>query len=151
MAVVGGAAGAAALYVWDDLLLAAPLVAVASVWGPLLTWIVFSIGYALASFALSLAAVSVFDRVGTGRPGKMARWLQAQTEGRRGRWGRRLISGGQIVGFVLASFLLGGIVTTWLTRILRPDRPAVPTALASSAIFGLTFCAQYAGIAALVL
>ncbi|GEM_PF-2340078 len=151
LAVVASAALAAALYVWDDLLLAAPIVALASVWGALTAWAVFATVYGAVSFVLALWAVRAYDRLSGGEPGRLARWLSAQSDGRRGQWGRRLVTGGQAIGFVLASFLLGGIVTTWLTRVLRPDRPPVLTAAASCAIFGVTFAAQYAGIAALVL
>lgn len=151
LAVVASAAVAAALYVWDDLLLAAPIVALASFWGPLATWILFATLYAVASFVLALWAVRAYDSLTDGEPSRLARWLATQSEGRRGHWGRRLVNGGQAIGFVVASFLLGGIVTTWLTRVVRPDRPVLPTAAASCAIFGVTFAGQYAGIAALVL
>ena len=151
LALVAAAAGVAALYVWDDLLLAAPIVAAASVWGAVSAWIIFSILYAGGSLAFSLMAVRAYDRYRSGEPSRMAGWLQSQTEGRRGGWGKRLVGGGQMVGFVLSSFLLGGIVTTWLVRVLRPDKPVMATAVASCAIFGVTFTAQYAGIAALVL
>lgn len=151
LAVIGAAAAVAALYVWDDLLLAAPIVAVASVWGAFTAWLLFSVLYGTASLALALMAVSAHDRMTSGRSSRLAHWLAAQSAGRRGRWGRRLINGGQLVGFVMSSFLLGGIVTTWMVRIIRPDKPAFTTAMASCAIFGVTFTAQYAGIAALVL
>lgn len=149
LARVGGAAIVAALYVWDDLLLAAPIVAVASLWGPFQAWLLFAALYAGASFVLSMWMMSIMARSGAASRGRFARWLHNQTDGRRGRWGRALINGGQIIGFVAASFLLGAIVTTWLTRVARPDQPALPVAASSAAIFGVTFAAQYAGIAAL--
>ena len=145
------AAGVAALYVWDDLIFAAPVVAAASVWGPLRAWLVFAVLYAVLSFPLAIAAARMHDRATGGEAGRFARWLESQGAGRRGSWGRALINGGQALGFVLASFLLGGILTTWLTRVVRPDQPTLPVAAASCTIFGITFVAQYAGIAALVL
>jgi hypothetical protein len=151
LALVAAAAGVAALYVWDDLLLAAPIVAAASVWGAFSAWIIFSILYGGGSLVFATMAVHAYDRVRSGKPSRLAHWLQSHTEGRRGSWGRRLIDGGQLVGFVLSSFLLGGIVTTWLVRVVRPDKPVMATAVASCTIFGVTFTAQYAGIAALVL
>jgi hypothetical protein len=151
IAVLGASAGAAALYVWDDLLLAAPVIAVASLWGAFPAWALFSALYAGVSLVLALAVVAAHDRWTEGRPSRLAEWLHHQGERRRGMWGRRLIGGGQFLGFVLASFLLGGIVTTWMVRILRPDRPVLRTAVASCCIFGVAFTAQYAGIAALVL
>jgi hypothetical protein len=143
-----GALATAALYVWDDLLFAAPIVAVTAAAGPWIAFAVFSCVYALGSFALAMLAVRAYEHLSGGEPSRMARWLERSAGGRRSRLARRLLATGKLVGFVVCSFLLGGILTTWLIRYSGRNRAIVAVAGWSSAIFGVTFTAFYVGVGA---
>lgn len=150
LAVVAGVLGVVALYVWDDLLLAAPVVAVAGWLGPWASFVIFTAVYGAGSFVLAMIAVRSYERYSSGEPSALARFIEAQTTGRRGRIARRLVEGGKVVGFVVSSIVLGGIATTWLIRYAgRTDRIAAIGA-ASCAVFGVGFAGTYAGVAALV-
>ena len=63
---------------------------------------------------------------------------------------RRLVHTGRLIGFVLSSMLLGGIVTTWLLIQLGRRRHIRREAMASSLIFSTFFVGFYAGIASLI-
>jgi len=153
------------LYVWDDAIFASPVVAATRWWGPVTAFATLSITYAIGSWLVAMLGVRTFDRsVGT-RPGgvdpadgstahgssRLVRWIDHQAAGRRGPWGSRLVASGELVGFVLASFLLGGIVTTWLVRLSGRRQRIALVAVASSTLFAISFVGFYSGVARLLL
>ena len=151
VSVVGGVLGVAALYLWDDLLLAAPIAGATRLWGPWAAFVIFSVVYGLGSFALALLAIRAYERFSAGEQSRLATWLAHQSEKSRSAWGRRFLTSGKAVGFVVASFMLGGILTTWFIRYAGRSHGIVWVAAASSAIFAVTFTAFYAGIAYAIL
>jgi hypothetical protein len=110
-----------------------------AIWAP----IYFALGYAAASIVVRRvgrrAPVSWFDR-----------WLRKGAERRSMRRIRRLVQAGTWLGFALSSAIFGGIVTTWLLMELGRRDHIRPLALASSAIFAVSFVGLYAGLASLV-
>lgn len=144
---LAGALAVAALYVWDDVLFAAPVVAVTATVGPWVAMAVFSVVYGLGSFVLALLAVRAYERWSGGEPSRLASWLESRTRGRRSRLAHRLVDSGKVLGFVASSFLLGGIVTTWLIRYSGRSRGIVAVAAASSAVFAVSFTGWYVAVA----
>jgi hypothetical protein len=149
LATIAAAGGVAALYIWDDLLLAAPVIAVTTMIGPLKTWLVFAAIYAVLSLLVATLAVRAYDRFGSGRPSRLASWLEVQTQHSRSVWVQRLVSGTGALGFIFSSVVLGGIVTTWLLRYSGITRKLKTLSVLSCAIFGLGFAGQYAGVTGL--
>jgi hypothetical protein len=150
LTAIGGALSIVAVYLWDDALFAAPIIAATSWLGAVPAFLILSVVYSLASLVLALLAVRVYDRRTGNEPSRFARWLEHQGESRRSSWVKRLLLSGKIVGFVLSSFLIGGIVTTFLIRYSgRTDR-ITTLAVLSSVIFGVTFVGFYSGIGRIV-
>ena len=135
------------LYIWDDALLAAPVVAVTGLAGPLVALGIFTIVYSIGSYVLAVLAVRAYDRRATGRPSRLADWLTQQGEKPRTAWARRLLGSGKVIGFVVSSFALGGIITTWLIRYGGRREGIERIAAMSSLVFGVTFTAMYTGLA----
>lgn len=138
------------LYIWDDALLAAPIIAVTGVAGPWVAFATFSVVYGLASYGLALLAVRAYDRRAAGRPSRLADWLNRQGDKRRTVLAKRFLDSGKVVGFVISSFALGGIITTWLIRYSGRREGIERIAALSCAIFGVTFVGMYAGLAQVV-
>lgn len=151
LAVGAAVVGVVALYIWDDLLFAAPVVAATAWLGPWPAFVVTTVVYALGAFGLALGAVRAYERWSQGRPSRLAAWLEAQQRRRRGTWAERLVRSGKVLGFVVASVVIGAIVTTWLIRYSGRTRGLVRVAAASSVIFAVGFCGTYTGVAAVVL
>lgn len=148
LALAAGAVAVVAVYLWDDLIFAAPVVATAGWIGPAAAFAVFAPLYALGSWVLAMVAVRSYERSAGDRPNRLASWLEAQRERQRGTWARRLLDSGKLVGFVISSFLIGGILTTWILRYSGRREGIARLAAWSSAIFGVTFVGLYSGVAA---
>jgi hypothetical protein len=143
------AAGAVvvALYIWDDALLAGPVVAATGFLGPAAAFLIFATLYTLVSFALALLGVRAYDRWTSGRPSRLAQWLDRQRGERRAGWAQRLLTSSRVFGFIVSSFVLGGIVTTFLVRYGGRRSHLERVAFLSSLVFGITFVGAYTGIA----
>jgi hypothetical protein len=149
-AVAGvGACGAVALYVWDDVLWAAPIGAAVHLTGALAAFAVFAALYGAGSYAIAMWGVRAYERRGVG-PSRLADWVARARDARRGRWGERLLRTGRTAGFLVSSVALGGILTTWLLRYAGVEEGIARLAAASSAVFGLTFAGFYAGLFGLI-
>jgi hypothetical protein len=135
------------LYIWDDVLLATPVVAATGLAGPLAAFGIFTILYSIGSYVLAVLAVRAYDRRAIGRSSRLADWLTQQGEKPRTAWARRLLDSGKVVGFIASSFALGGIITTWLIRYGGRREGIERIAALSSLVFGITFTAMYTGIA----
>jgi hypothetical protein len=135
------------LYIWDDALLAAPVVAVTGLASPLAAFGIFTILYSVGSYILAMLAVRAYDRRTVGESSRLADWLARQERRPRTAWARRLLDSGKVVGFIASSFALGGIVTTWLIRYGGRREGIDRIAAMSCLVFGITFTAMYTGIA----
>lgn len=148
--LAAAAASVVVFYVWDDVLLASPVIAVTGILGPWVTFAVFSTLYSIGSFALALAGVRAYERWNQGAPSRFAEWLTRQSDRRRAGWGRRVLDSSKILGFVGASFALGGVVTTFFVRYGGRRDGIERIAALSSLIFGITFTALYTGVASAI-
>lgn len=151
VALVAGALVVVALYLWDDLVFAAPVVATAAWIGPLPAFLVLAPLYAVGSWVIALAAVRAYERSSQGRPSRLARWLESQRRRQRSTWGRRLLESGRLLGFVVSSFLVGGILTTWFLRYSGRRDGIRRLAAWSCGIFGVGFVGVYTGLASVIL
>ncbi|MDQ3146352.1 MAG: hypothetical protein M3R01_05385 [Actinomycetota bacterium] len=147
-----GLVAALVLYtIWDEALLSAPVVASARWFGVWPTFAAFSLLYGSAGFALSLLVVHAYARRMSGRPGRLELRAQRDAATTRHRWARQLLQRGGWLGFCLASFALGPMVTTWFLYATGRVRSQVRlVALASSAVFAVTFVAPYCGVGGLL-
>jgi hypothetical protein len=136
------AAGVVAVYLWDDLLLAAPIVAANRAWGTLASFLVFSVWYSVASLLIALWVVRASARAGWG-DNRLSRWVQKQEGRKRTEWGSRLVHAGSWGAFVLASVVVGGILTTWFVYLGGRTQGIQRIAIASCVIFGVTFTLTY--------
>lgn len=142
---IAAAATGVALYLWDDALLAAPVIALTRSWGAARAFATATPLYFAGSATVTLVLLHALGS-SDAPPPRLSRWIERQSE-RRGRtWVRRAAIGGGIVGFVLSSFVLGGIITTLILRQAGVRTRVEVIALTSSAIFALTFVGFYSGI-----
>jgi hypothetical protein len=77
--------------------------------------------------------------------------MERETAHRRSRWARRLVASGSGLSFAAASVVLGPIVTTWLVRSLGRRQSMPVVAMASTAIWVVSFVGTYTGLTSLVL
>ena len=144
-------AGLVVYTIWDEALLSSPVVASVGWIGTWPTFLAFSALYGTGGFVLSLLVVRAYARRLGGETSRLERWVEREAEDGRQRWARRLLLRSGWVGFAVASFALGPIVTTWLLYAAgRLRHRVVGVALASSAIFGVTFVAPYCGLGRLL-
>jgi hypothetical protein len=140
---------ALALYLWDDILWAAPIAAAEHLVGASATFALFTLAYGLGSYAVAMLGVRAYDRRAT-RPSRLAVALARSGEARQARFGHRLLRAGGAAGFVLSSFALGGILTTWFIRYSGVREGIGRMAALSSAIFAVTFVGFYTGLFRLI-
>lgn len=146
---VPGVLVAVAVYLWDDVLWAAPIAAAEHLIGAATTFALFTVVYGVGSYVVAMLGVRAYDRRAT-RPSRLADALARSADVRRARFGDRLLRAGNAAGFALASFALGGILTTWFLRYSGVRDGIERLAALSSAIFAVTFVGFYAGIFALI-
>lgn len=143
-------AGIAVAGIWDEIVFAAAPIYLTTRWGGLPAFLVLAPAYAIFGTAVSIA---LFGRVRgryvrpTRAQAFVSRWA-ATTEDSRIR--RRLVAGG-FVGFVLASWLLGGILTAFILHNLGLRRNRAILFATANAIWAVTFVGQYTGLTAVVL
>jgi hypothetical protein len=144
-------AGLVVYTIWDEALLSTPVVASAGWIGVWPTFVAFSVLYGTGGLVLSLVVVRAYAKRLGGATSRLERWVRREADDGRQRWARRLLLRSGWVGFAVASFALGPIVTTWLLYAAgRLRHRVVAVALASSAIFGVTFTAPYCGLGRLL-
>lgn len=145
-----GAVATVAFFFWDEALLVAPVLAMTKLIGAGLTFLCLTPVFFVVSFAGALLAVRAYERASAGQPSGVERWLSRQTEsstGRSGQWLLRTTSG---IGFIAASVVLGGILTTWLIRVGGRRDGLTRVAAVSSALFAVGFVGLYSGIFGLI-
>jgi len=144
-------AGIAVSILWDEALYSGPVVAASAVLGAWPAFFLFSILYGSGGFLLSRALAKSYQKRLGSTEGRLQRWADHDADSRHGRWIRRQFAQVGWPGFVLASFALGPLATTWLAvssgRVRgSPNRVAA----ASSVIFAVTFVGSYCGLGALL-
>jgi hypothetical protein len=148
---LGVVAGLVVYTIWDEALLSAPVVATTGWLGAWPAFVLFAALYGTGGFVISLLVVRAYARRLGAEESRLERWVEKEAADGRQRWARRLLLRSGWVGFAVASFALGPIVTTWLLYAAGRHRSrVVGVALASSAIFGVTFVAPYCGIGRLL-
>jgi hypothetical protein len=144
-------AGLVVYTIWDEALLSSPVVASVGWIGAWPTFLAFAALYGSGGFVLSLLVVRAYARRLGGETSRLERWVEREAHDGRQGWARRLLLRSGWVGFAVASFALGPIVTTWLLYASGRFRTRIAgVALASSAIFGATFVAPYCGLGRLL-
>lgn len=147
---VAAGLAAAAVFIWDEWLLAAPVIGLTKLLGAGLAFIILAPVYFGVSVAGALLAVGAYERASAGESGRIERWLNRQAESSTGRRGRRLVQTTSGIGFVLSSIFLGGIVTTWFVRLGGRREGLLSVALASSALFAVGLVGGYSGLFGLI-
>ncbi|MDQ6697731.1 MAG: hypothetical protein M3Z46_09790 [Actinomycetota bacterium] len=145
-----GALAAVALFIWDETLLVAPVIALTKLIGAGLTFLCLAPVYFLVSFGGALLAVRAYERASAGEPSALERWLRRQTESSSGRSGQRLMRTTSRVGFIAASVILGGILTTWLIRVGGRRDGLTRLAAISSSLFAIGTVGLYSGVFGLI-
>ncbi len=144
-------AGIVIYTIWDEALLSGPVVAAAGWIGPWPAFALFTVLYGTGGFVVALLVVRAYARRLAGETSRLERWVEREADDGRQSWARRLLLRSGWVGFAVASFALGPIVTTWLLYAAgRLRTRVVGVALASSAIFAVTFVAPYCGLGRLL-
>ena len=148
---VAAVAGVVVYTIWDEALLSGPVVAASGWLGPWPAFLAFAALYGTGGFLLAVLVVRAYARRLGRDPSRLERWVEHEAGARRQRWARALLLRSGWPGFAVASFALGPVVTTWLLYAAgRHREDAVSVALASSAIFAVTFVAPYVGLGRLL-
>lgn len=161
LASMVGLAVAVALYLWDDVFFSWPILTISTLWGAIPAILILVPFYTAVDFLLSLAVIWVYDKVSQGRENKFELWLkkisseEANTKRTKSaKWVVSLLSrDGWIrrLGFVLASFTLGGFTLTLIIRYSGKREGIVQTAFWAAFIFAATFVPFYAGLPRLII
>ncbi len=143
-------AGVVAAGLWDEVVFAAAPVYLTTRWGGVAAFLVLTPAYAI--FGTMVALVLFGRRRGryasdTRAQAFVARWASS-TEDSRIR--KRLVAGGAI-GFFLASWILGGILTCFILHSLGVRRSRSALFAMANVIWAITFVGQYTGLTAIVL
>lgn len=137
--------------IWDEALLSAPVVLSTARWGPWPAFVVFVGAYGAGGVLVTMLVVRAYrQRLGQ-RSSRLERWVEREAETRRSRWARKLLMDSGWLGFLLGSFALGPVVTTWMLVATGRVRDGVwRTAAGSSTVFAVAFVGQYCGLSRLV-
>lgn len=133
--------------IWDEVLFAAPVLFAAARHGLWVTLAVVVPAYWVIGSGLSMLVVRPAARR---QPGWLAGVVQTLTERTEGSRFRRQMLTGSVLGFVLASWILGGILTSYILAITGLRLRLRTWVVAANAIWAVTFTAQYAGVGALI-
>lgn len=150
LSYVAGGLAAAALFIWDETLLVAPVLGLTKLIGAGFAFLCLAPVYFLVSFGGALLAVRAYERASAGEPSGLERWLRRQADSSSGRSGQRLVRTTSGVGFVAASVVFGGILTTWLIRVGGRRDGLTRIAAISSLLFAVGFVGLYSGVSGLI-
>ena len=150
------AAGLIVAYIWDDLIFGSPIIATSAILGGGASFLIWFPIFWIGEFLISYGALKVYDRVSTGQPTRLERWLKKFGEkegtGERAGRGKRLVLFRTTskwlgaISFVLACFTLGGIAVTMILRYAGRRDGIYRTAFWASFWFALTFVGFYSGV-----
>lgn len=146
-----GAVAFLVTYLWESIW-AIPIFAFTAFTGPILATLVLVPLYAEVEFWLSMKYVKIhqqrFAKKEHESPSRLGTWLEKKAESldetRLGKWVRRLLKSGKATGFVLASFLAGGLPVTVFLYHKGERQNLRSIARLSCWIFGATFVPIYA-------
>jgi hypothetical protein len=132
----------------QELILAAPVVALAARWGARDAFLVLGPTYFVFSLVLSIGTIRLLRSSEHSPTGGFARWVLSPDHHPRTV---RLLAAGGVLGFVVCAYLLGGPPTVWALHRLGVRRRLTRYAIVSSVIWGFLFVAWYAAATGLVL
>ncbi len=133
--------------VWDELFFAAPVVFASSRLGPWSALALMSPTYWVIGTVVSLLVVrSRSDR----EPSRVVHMVQTMEERTRTSRLRRQLVAGSLIGFFLCSWILGGILTSYILALTALRIDVTRWVVAANVIWALTFVAQYAGVGAII-
>ena len=143
------AIGLAVAGIWDEVVFATPAVALTAKFGG---WVTFASLVPIYIVIGSLISVSIigFKQYKYAKRGRVAMFVSSMADRTEKSRLRKQLIAGSLVGFFLASWLLGGIITAWLLRQLGLRRNVVSWAVTANVIWAVMFLAQYCGLAALI-
>jgi len=148
--VVGIFGGIATFFIFA-LVSAAPIVLLTAAVGGVAAFLVMAPIYGVLSYLIIILIAGVIDRHRGGEPTRSQKWLEAQKEHNTDENGRkkffwRLAETGGFVGFAIACYFLGAIITVLLLNYSVKLENLKRTAAIGSLIFSIGFCATYAGL-----
>lgn len=118
--------------------------------GGMKTFIIMVPLYGFGSYFITIWLVGVVDRRSDGKPSRAANWVETQREhnlkdGKKSFFWRLAETGG-FVGFAIASYFLGAIITILLINYSTKIDNLKRLTAVSSLIFSVGFCATYSGL-----
>lgn len=144
-------AAGVALFIFDELLFGAPVLAVTKwigAWPAFLALVPIYFAFDFMLGTLTLEGVKRWQA--SGRQNKWSKKFSETRDTNVGKFSYWLVVSGGTVGFIVCSFLGTALLTMPIIYLLgRRQNLRVLTAL-SAAIYALTFVGQYAGIGALL-
>ncbi len=133
--------------VWDEVFFAAPVVFSTARLGPWPTLSLVAPAYWVIGTGVSMLVVRSRSDNEPSRVMHMVQTMEART--RESRLRRQLVAG-SVVGFVLSSWILGGILTSYILAVTGLRIDMTRWLVAANVIWAITFVGQYAGIASLI-
>jgi hypothetical protein len=147
--VAAAAVGITIGAVWDEVFFATPVLWTTARQGPWLTLSVLVPVYILFATGVSWLLVGGKE-MKYAKSGKIERFVaKAVAHGEDGRIRKRLAAGSAI-GFFLSAWLIGGIQTSFIMRVLGVKRHTMRWSVGANTIWAIMFVGQYTGIAAII-
>lgn len=148
-AAIAGLAGITVAAIWDEVFFAAPAVALTARIGGIAAFLFLLPLYVAFGTGVSLLLVGRKQREHRVQS-RLEIFIDSMAKKTENSRIRRKLVAGTAMGFFLSSWLLGGILTSWLLRVVGLKNNVPAWAIASNIIWAITFLAQYTGIAALI-
>ncbi len=146
---VASAIGLAIAGFWDEVFFAAPAVYLTAKIGAWSTLAILIPIYIVVGSGISVFIIGTKQRK-YAKAGRVERMVNSMAEKTQNSRIRRQLVAGSLVGFFLAAWLLGGILTSWILRLVGIRQHVLRWALAANTIWAVMFVGQYSGIAALI-
>ncbi len=144
---LAGLVAMASAAVWDEVFFAAPVVFSTARMGPWLTLSIVTPVFWVIGTGISLLVVrSRSDR----EPSRLVHMVQTMEERTRTSKLRRQLVAGSVIGFVLCSWILGGILTSYILAVTALRIDMTRWIIVANVIWAITFVGQYAGIASFI-
>ena len=155
--VAGGFAAAATavlLFLFAETIFGGPIVALSYAIGSFRAFVVAALIYGGVSYWGAVKAVSVYDKYKHGQPSHFANWLESQKDaqlkdGKKSRTWHMAEAGGWL-GFAVACFLLGAIVTVFLVNYSGRVENVKKLSAIASVIFAVSYAGVYSGAFSLI-
>lgn len=133
---------------------ASPIVFFTKEFGGAIAFAIWAPIYGFGSYIISVWLCGIYDKRSGDTPSRMAKFVEGIKESnmhddKKGFWWRAAETGG-FLGFALACFFLGAIVTVFLVNYSTQLESLRKTAAVGSLIFAVTFVGLYSGAFALI-